>query len=318
MSFYKNARALAGSITRSPIGRQCNRLVDAAGMDRLSRKCARYTRYAPEVVNISIRGGEAPAFRMHSDGGNDNVAFQAWRLGFTGYEAPVSRIYLALAGEARAVFGAGANSGLYELAAASASPETRLYAFEPFPEAAEALRKNVALNNLADRIQVIEKAVADIPGEMDLYIPAKTHGDILEQSASLNPAFRSDHSAVLSVPVITLDEFRKSPGVPEPDLIRIDVESAEHRVLLGARHILEEKRPFIILEVLEAADTGAIDEIRNTCGYKVFTAEAGEVREQPRVVYNADRENQILCPADRIEDFRNRLENDGFRVITAG
>ncbi len=52
----------------------------------------------------------------------------------------------------------------------------------------------------------------------------------------------------LSVPAVSIDEFVANTG-RMPDLIKIDVESAEDAVIRGMSGILETKRPIIVLEV---------------------------------------------------------------------
>lgn len=317
MTTYRSLRSLAGRIARTPAARGANRLIAAAGFDALSRACARYTRYAPELVSIplpNLAGGAPLHIRMHSGGGNDNVAFEAWRLGFYNYEPPFPCVYLALIQRAEVVFGIGANSGLYELAAAACRPAMRIFAFEPFPEAFAALTRNVALNHMDTAIQPVNQATAECSGVLHLYVPAKTHGALLETSASLNPDFRPAHSAVLEVPSVTLDEFSRTAQIRRIDLIRIDVESAEHRVLLGAGHALHAFRPFVILEVLENADIECLESIRQQYRYAIFAADGGGLREMPRIAYQPASDNQVLCPKERIDEFVRSLQSASIPV----
>ena len=64
------------------------------------------------------------------------------------------------------VLDVGASFGLYALAAARlVGPSGRVFAFEPARRTAAALRLHLEWNGVADRVEVVEAAVADASGE---------------------------------------------------------------------------------------------------------------------------------------------------------
>lgn len=119
----------------------------------------------------------------------------------------------------------GANSGSYTLWAAGHG--ATVVAIEPDGQALERLRRNIALNGC--EVQVIAAAVSDQPGTVRF-----TQG-----RGPMNRLATDADATVTTVPVVTLDEVIGDRSVAG---IKIDVEGAEHRVLLGARRALRDGR----------------------------------------------------------------------------
>ena len=140
----------------------------------------------------------------------------------------------------------GANIGYYSLLAAARSTVNRVLSFEPNPLVLPTLRYNVALNpSLADKITVAEVAVGDANGTTQFHRNYQPHnlglGSMRVQTAD---------PFTVEVAVTRLDSYLPSHGVDRVDLIKIDVEGAEHLVISGlegwwAIH----PRPTIVIEV---------------------------------------------------------------------
>jgi len=77
----------------------------------------------------------------------------------------------------------------------------------------------------------------------------------------------------LLVPAVTLDWVAESQ--PPPTVIKIDVDGAEHRVLLGARALLRSQRPRLLVEVYERNED-AVGALLKDCGYRLYSYEQGE------------------------------------------
>jgi FkbM family methyltransferase len=138
----------------------------------------------------------------------------------------------------------GANFGLHTLLGASCvGPTGRVYAVEPIPFNQYLLERNIALNDFQERVTVIPMAAADTAGGF-----LEMHGanEGLTFAASLGKSANAGVS--VKVRVTTLDECLKDRPRPV-NLIKIDVEGAEHLVLHGARQIIEKDRPGLLIEV---------------------------------------------------------------------
>ena len=103
-------------------------------------------------------------------------------------------------------------------------------------------------------------------GEDVLYVPDPGHG-LVGTSCSLNRDFKEHVVDELPVRVVTLDAHREAHGRPVVSVLKIDVESLEHRVLAGAEDTLADDRPIVFLEVLPSGDPAAIELIRRRHRY---------------------------------------------------
>ena len=125
----------------------------------------------------------------------------------------------------------GANVGAYTLLFAQWVGSTgRVVAFEPAPASVAGLRHQLRLNGVADRVEVVESAVADVVGTA-LFAADRASG----ANALIPDGHHGDHT--VSVRTTSLDAFCEANHL-HPDVIKIDVEGAELDVLRGARRTL--------------------------------------------------------------------------------
>lgn len=104
--------------------------------------------------------------------------------------------------------------------------------------------------------------------------------------ASLAEEIAAESVETLNVNMVTLDDILSSYG-RKVDLIKIDTESTEDLVLLGAKAILQRDHPDIICEVLEGrSNVRSLNQQLREHGYtvyKIFSNElvgANEIRER--------------------------------------
>jgi FkbM family methyltransferase len=237
---------------------------------------------------------------MYGVGGLDQVARMLWWLDWGGYEKPLPDLLAALSRDARVVFDVGAYTGFYAMVAASCNLNAQVFAFEPYPTARAWLEKNIALNALAGQIHIVPYAVSDQAGEADFYVPTTETG-LMETSSSLASEFHAEHLQVLKVPVLTLDGFKAQRGCGPIDLMKIDVETLEHRVLRGARGILLEDRPIIFLEILRGTDCAPLEFVRIEAGYVdgVLHEKGIDWRDQTVAMTRDELRDHMFCPAEK-------------------
>ena len=139
----------------------------------------------------------------------------------------------------------GASLGQYTRFANGVLRGARIFAIEADPLRFEELRKNCGAwqDEGHNRITPIHAAVAEESGS----IPFFTTGSDVSGGLFLPPGAGDPRPwAEIEVPAITLDEqFASDP----PDLVKIDVEGAEGRVLRGARRLLAAGRTAWLVEL---------------------------------------------------------------------
>lgn len=129
------------------------------------------------------------------------------------------------------VFDIGANVGLYSLLLAEKAK--KVFSFEPFPRNIEYLSKIITINNLKN-VTIVPCAISD-------------HTDLFAFETGDNCALgRISDAGKQPVVAISCDAFVKKFNYL-PDLMKIDVEGAEVLVLQGARKIISEHKPTILL-----------------------------------------------------------------------
>ncbi len=126
----------------------------------------------------------------------------------------------------------GANVGYYLLLIESAVGSGGSVAcFEPEPENLRELERNVAANRL-ENVRVFAAAVGSEDGQVSMRV-------------GINAAVAGETGGDFTVPLLRLDSALEGPV----DFVKIDVEGYEGHVLAGARRLLREHRPTLLVEI---------------------------------------------------------------------
>jgi FkbM family methyltransferase len=147
----------------------------------------------------------------------------------------------------------GANIGVYSILLASRFK--KVVAVEPNPTAVSELQKRLATENITN-VTIVQCAISDMDGETMLYLddtPGRCSGsaDTIESvfeykppsSPNLNVRFKSEVSIL--VKACKLDTLLRAYPT-SIDLVKIDVEGAEFRVLAGATKCLDRIQKLIV------------------------------------------------------------------------
>jgi FkbM family methyltransferase len=159
------------------------------------------------------------------------VAIESWHDAATAWVVFCRGEY-AVPASARCIVDLGANWGAFTLYAAGRAPGARIFSIEPHPQEHPRLLRNLAANGLDGRVTVWRLAVAAEGGtrwmDADPAHPSPSRG--------IHPA-AIDAPPPASVPVqaVTLaeilDRARAEAGVQRIDLVKMDIEGAEHEAL---------------------------------------------------------------------------------------
>lgn len=170
---------------------------------------------------------------------------------FTDHEPLTWQSFCQAIGPGDIVVDVGANMGVYTLAAARRVGEQgRVFAMDPDPRSVRRLGLHLRMNRLRHRTQVIEACAGEANGAIPFAFHNRTYwssGVVLDARAGTTYA---------AVPVFALDALFQ-----RIDVLKIDVEGMEGRVLAGAKRLLADpvNRPrAVLVEVHEEplADLG--------------------------------------------------------------
>ncbi len=146
------------------------------------------------------------------------------------------------------IFDVGAYLGLFTLRAARAtSSHGRVVAFEPDPITAHSLRKSVELNELSERVTLVEAAVAETTGTTTLF---------------RHPTDPSMHSITVervdsSISVCTV-RLEDQPG-PRPNVLKVDAEGADLEVLMSLGSHLRNVRSVFVECAIAGSENPGLD-----------------------------------------------------------
>lgn len=211
--------------------------------------------------------------------GDDSIASSAYWYGLHSFEPETIDLYFHLLKHSQVVFDIGANTGLFALLAAVDSREREVHAFEPVPKIFNYLERNITVNDLPN-LKAVCGAATNYDGEITLYIP---HSITLPFSASTLKGFREVGETIV-VPALKLDTYITTNNVTRVDLLKIDTEGTEHKVLEGAKTILERDKPIIICEVLQGLTETFLHSIFDDTEYKIFLITADGLVRKEKIV----------------------------------
>ena len=194
-------------------------------------------------------------------------------------EVSVQEAFRRLLGPGDVLYDVGANIGFFSLVGARlVEPGGRVYAFDPVPENAEAVRVNAALNGIGN-VTVLERAAGAARGRDRLL-----RVEDLSWSQLESQGWHPKTVDAVEVEVVPIDELVASGEVQPPTLVKIDVEGAELDVVRGMAQTIERHRPAIVCELHDTA--AGFVELMESHGYSVENLEGkGPVAETPRTAH---------------------------------
>jgi FkbM family methyltransferase len=175
------------------------------------------------------------------------------------YEAEKQRAFTRIVSGKKVVFDIGANVGFYSLlSAVLVGEQGKVFAFEPLPRNVEYLRRHLSINNIHS-VSVLQLALSDSTGTT-----------AFEEAASHGMGRLSKEGSLL-VRTDTLDRLYESGTLPDPEVMKIDVEGAEMYVLSGARRMLARAHPIIFLATHSQELHKECIEFLRSLGYRLET-----------------------------------------------
>ena len=212
---------------------------------------------------------------------------------FYGFDAPPPALRFAPVGGV--AVDVGANLGEWSVPLAKAvGANGRVLCCEPNPSVAAALAATLAINNLA-QARVIPAALSAADGDGHLVVHAGDAGLAHLADAGIPVRLRS------------LDSLLAELGSDRLDLLKIDVEGHEARVLEGAANTLRRLRPVLIFEsaheaagerdlIADRLDGYGYDIVAALHHYGALACTAAEYRAATGACAGAEARNLLALP----------------------
>lgn len=218
-----------------------------------------------------IKYGIGKGLRFNATGG-----YPGYLLGTT--EAEEQKTFASFLENGGVFYDIGANIGFYTtLAGRLVGSEGQIYAFEPFPDAAEKIRYNASINDYKN-IDVFEVAVSKENGE--------AHFAILERSSQNRLETREDKESTsnnITVDTVRLDDFIQNHALRLPTLVMIDIEGAEFDAIEGMEKTIKTALPVLMVEVhwLIGELHATYEKILKPLGYTIRTLDGQPLPTEP-------------------------------------
>lgn len=191
---------------------------------------------------------------------------------YSGHERDMQRAMAAYVRTGDTVLDVGANWGGHSLLLSRlVGPGGRVIACEPSPCVAAETRWHLSANEVQN-VTLLELALADQPGTATFDTQTlSTTGKLVDQPGQAA-------ASSVTVQVQTLDQLVADLPLPALNFVKVDVEGAESKVLLGARHTLEKLRPRLIVELHNPEQDVAVARILLNHHYRLTRLDGSEIR----------------------------------------
>ena len=168
----------------------------------------------------------------------DPVVSGALHLGV--YEKTEPRFFQSASRDGMTFLDVGANLGYYTaLAARAVGPNGRVLAVEPDPDSFDYLEQTIAANAVGN-VQAFPVAASDAPATLPLYISTDNRGD--------NRLYASgEDRPQVEVAARPLDALLSENKIETVDLIKIDVQGYEPKVIAGLRETITASQNLTLL-----------------------------------------------------------------------
>lgn len=159
------------------------------------------------------------------------------------YEKETARLIKDIVKKDFICFDVGANVGVHTLLMAKYAEDGHVYCFEPFPPVYNRLIQNIKANRFI-HVTAYPWAVGDENRETDLFVP-----DIHDPNQGVSSLYEQKYLAgSISVKEVKIDTVPELSNLPRLDLIKIDVEGYEPKVISSMKSLIEKHRPILMFE----------------------------------------------------------------------
>jgi FkbM family methyltransferase len=220
------------------------------------------------------------------------------------------------------VYDLGANIGLYSRCMVQRFQASKVYAFEPMSQNLPLLQRNLEIGGCTGSVIVMRIAIGDQDGTATFQVDdfnsnsgtldAVTHGGASQAHRQYQLPPRTE-----VVQVGRMDTVIQTQSLMLPGVIKIDIEGAEAMALRGARKLLTEHQPRLVIELHGPEVAIEVLQILWECNYHCFgflaTSDGGGVYKKltatDLAAINHKYALHFMVASCREEEVRRRIDN---------
>ena len=241
------------------------------------------TEYHDDTIEFPYKMIETPAYHKFEQGNLDGLTLLLTKTyqesAFPGGNYD-SELFAAVKQEDmdnKIIFDVGAFMAVNSLLFAKLSgPKGKVFAFEPNPWNRNRTLLNLSHNkDLAQQIKVYDYALGDIND-----ITSMTMSSEIEKGYSSTSRIGDSHPTIANeglpqgffdeeIKIRTLDWFVETSGIV-PDVIKVDIEGAEHLLLRGGLKTLQKNKPILYIELHSEFCALQCTLLLQNLGYQIF------------------------------------------------
>ena len=179
------------------------------------------------------------------------------------HESEIIEVMKSIIGESEVFYDVGAHYGWFTIAWLCLGGKY-VEAFEPSKENISIITKTLEMNSLTNNVRLHNCALGESinNGFLKLYPGDSSRNYISKQK---------DDQSVPEEPIHidSIDNMLNDIGLKNPDLIKIDVEGFEIEVLYGAKKLLKNLSPKLVIEIHDATNGLLVADFLSNLGYKM-------------------------------------------------
>lgn len=263
----------------------------------------RYNRF----INIKDDIGQK-TFKMYlrDDSFMENIILSKGLYGE--WEKESLKIWAELSKKSQIIIDIGANSGIYSMLAQSNNAEAKIIAIEPVGINFMILTKNIKKNNFPIKLERV--ALSDSEGTAKMFILKNKLNYMTcvnDNRYATDPKLQDDAEVVeIEVTLKPFTYIIEKHDLNRIDLIKIDVEGHEPKVVNAMLPYLEEYKPNILIEIIGDNNAEILDRMFQKIGYKYISID--EINKSVVVdkLWDNNHHNFLICGECEIEYLKSK------------
>jgi FkbM family methyltransferase len=167
------------------------------------------------------------------------------------YEKEYLEYFYSILGEDDIIIDIGANIGIFSILASKKVKSGLIFSFEPVGINYKRMLRNIEVNSIQN-IKTFNLGLSNQNETLDINVPKQDPGESTLSPKTCTKLFlKNDQKiSIEKAKFILFDQFFEEHMLKKVDIIKIDVEGAEYKVLKGMKNTLISHNPIVFIELI--------------------------------------------------------------------